>query len=101
MNPRRVGCPTGGPAGGASQKTPGGTSASPGAQQGAAGHPKPNFRSLAEFLGEFRPISYAVAGLMRSLYTLTARTGEGKTAFLTILTLAGATGNGEKLTKDI
>ena len=63
------------------------------------GLPKPNFRTLADFLSEFRPISYAVAGLMRegSLYTLTGRTGEGKTSFLTILTLAIATGQGEKL----
>jgi hypothetical protein len=61
--------------------------------------PKPNFRSLAEFIDEFRPISYAVAGLMRegSLYTFTGRTGEGKTSFLTILALAVATGEGERL----
>jgi len=61
--------------------------------------PKPNFRSLADFCAEFRPISYAVAGLMRegSLYTLTGRTGEGKTAFLVILALAIATGLGEQL----
>jgi hypothetical protein len=60
---------------------------------------KPNFRSLADFCAEFRPISYAVVGLMReaSLYTLTGRTGEGKTAFLVILALAVATGLGEKL----
>jgi hypothetical protein len=60
---------------------------------------RPNFRTLAEFCAEFRPISYAVAGLMRdgSLYTLTARTGEGKTALLIILALAIATGQGAKL----
>jgi hypothetical protein len=60
---------------------------------------RPNFRSFADFIAEFRPISYAVAGLMRegSLYTLTGRTGEGKTAFLVILALAIATGLGEKL----
>jgi hypothetical protein len=60
---------------------------------------KPNFRTLAEFCAEFRPISYAVAGLMRegSLYTLTGRTGEGKTAFLVKLALAIATGRGEEL----
>ena len=56
--------------------------------------PKPNFRTLADFISEFRPISYAVAGLMRegSLYTLTGRTGEGKTALLVKLALAVATG---------
>ena len=61
--------------------------------------PKPNFRTLCEFISEFRPISYAVAGLMRegSLYTLTGRTGEGKTAFLVILALAVATGRGVEL----
>ena len=60
---------------------------------------QPNFRTLAEFCAEFRPISYAVAGLMRegSLYTLTGRTGEGKTAFLVKLALAVATGRGEEL----
>jgi hypothetical protein len=61
--------------------------------------PRPNFRSLADFCAEFRPISFAVAGLMRegSLYTLTGRTGEGKTAFLVILALAVATGDGARL----
>lgn len=64
---------------------------------------KPNFRTLAEFLREFRPISYAVAGLMRegSLYTLTGRTGEGKTAFLVILALAVAIGRGELIGRDV
>ena len=59
--------------------------------------PKPNFRTLAEFISEFRPISYAVAGLMRegSLYTFTGRTGEGKTAFLVMLALSVATGREE------
>lgn len=60
---------------------------------------KPNFRSLAEFCAEFRPVSYAVAGLMRegSLYTLTGRTGEGKTALLVKLALAVVTGRGEEM----
>jgi hypothetical protein len=61
--------------------------------------PKPNFRTLLKFCSEFRPISYAVAGLMRegSLYTLTGRTGEGKTTFLVKLALAVATGQGERM----
>jgi hypothetical protein len=55
---------------------------------------KPNFRTLKDFCGEFHPISYAVADLMRegSLYTFTGRTGEGKTSLLVILALAIATG---------
>jgi hypothetical protein len=42
---------------------------------------KPNFNALADFCERFRPISYAIEDLMRegSLYTLTGRTGEGKT----------------------
>jgi hypothetical protein len=61
--------------------------------------PKPNFRSMAAFIAEFRPISYAVTGLMRegSVYTMTGRTGEGKTTLLVALTLAVATGDGERL----
>ncbi len=60
---------------------------------------KPNFRTLKDFCTEFRPISYAVASLMRegSLYTFTGRTGEGKTSFLAILALAIATGRGKDL----
>jgi hypothetical protein len=58
---------------------------------------KPNFRTLAQFCAEFQPISYAVAGLMRegSLYTITGRTGEGKTTFLVDLALAIVTGRSE------
>ena len=79
---------------GAGASTPRGPGAS-----ASTGPPTPNFRSMMQFLNEFRPISYAVAGLMRegSLYTLTGRTGEGKTSFLIILALAIATGQGEKL----
>jgi AAA domain/Toprim domain len=64
---------------------------------------KPNFRSLKMFCAEFRPISYAVAGLMRegSLFTLTGRTGEGKTAFLVILALAIATGRGDLIGRKV
>jgi hypothetical protein len=64
---------------------------------------RPNFRTLAEFCAEFRPISYAVAGLMRdgSLYTITARTGEGKTTLLVILALAIATGRGELIGRKV
>jgi hypothetical protein len=64
---------------------------------------KPNFRPLAEFCDEFRPISYAVADLMRegSLYTLTGRTGEGKTSWLVMLALAVVTGRGELIGRKV
>ena len=64
---------------------------------------KPNFRSLKTFCAEFRPISYAVDKLMRegSLYTITGRTGEGKTAFLVPLALAVATGRGELIGRKV
>lgn len=64
---------------------------------------RPKFRPLAEFCAEFRPISYAVAGLMRegSLYTLTGRTGEGKTAWLVLAALAVATGRRELIGRKV
>jgi hypothetical protein len=64
---------------------------------------KPNFNSLARFCDQFRPISYAVADLMRegSLYTVTGRTGEGKTAWLVILALAVATGRSELIGRKV
>jgi hypothetical protein len=67
------------------------------------GDVKPNFRSLRDFCAEFRPISYAVAGLMRegSLYTFTGRTGEGKTSLLVPLALAVATGKGELIGRKV
>ena len=69
----------------------------------APSEPGPNFRPLAEFCAEFRPISYAVAGLMRegSLYTLTGRTGEGKTSWLVLLALAVATGRGDLIGRKV
>ncbi len=56
--------------------------------------PRPKFKTLAEFFGEFEPPSYTIEGLLRSasLYTLTARTGHGKTAFLIAAMLAIGTG---------
>ncbi len=55
---------------------------------------RPKFKTLADFFGEFEPPSYTIDGLLRSasLYTLTARTGHGKTAFLIVAMLAIATG---------
>jgi hypothetical protein len=65
---------------------------------------KPNFRTLKEFCAEYTPVSYSVAGLVRSgsLYTLTARTGDGKTSWLVTTSLSIATGRdllGREVTK--
>jgi hypothetical protein len=57
------------------------------------------FTRFSDFLAAFEPIAYALDGIMRSgsLYTLTARTGTGKTAFNVILALAVVTGEGKRL----
>ncbi|WOJ89895.1 AAA family ATPase [Methylocapsa polymorpha] len=64
---------------------------------GQAAPPKPvqiRLKTLAEFCQEYVALAYAVEPVVRasSLYTLTARTGHGKTAFLVAATLAIATG---------
>jgi hypothetical protein len=61
------------------------------------------FKTLADFIGEFRPISYRVEPILRSssLYTLTAKTGAGKTALLTIMALAIATGRKDILGMEV
>jgi hypothetical protein len=59
------------------------------------GHDTPvQFKPLAEFCREYVPLAYAIEPLLRtsSLYTLTARTGHGKTAFLIVAALAIVTG---------
>lgn len=55
---------------------------------------RPKFKTLAEFFGEFEAPSYTIEPLLRSssLYTLTARTGHGKTALLIVVMFAVATG---------
>lgn len=60
-------------------------------------YPKPRFRTLQQFCAEYRPIAYVVADLLcsGSLYTLTARTGVGKTAWLISTALALVTGRAE------
>jgi hypothetical protein len=64
----------------------------------AAPRPRP-FTRFSDFLAAFEPIAYALDGILRSgsLYTLTARTGTGKTAFNVILSLAVVTGEGKRL----
>jgi RecA-family ATPase len=64
---------------------------------------KPNFRTLKEFCAEYAPVSYSVAGLVRSgsLYTLTARTGDGKTSWLVTASLSIAAGKKDILGRDV
>src|SRR4051794_36018112 len=52
------------------------------------------FKSVAKFCDEYEPLSYAVEPIIRSasLYTLTAKTGAGKTGFMIAAGLAVATG---------
>ncbi|WP_413989364.1 AAA family ATPase [Labrys okinawensis] len=54
----------------------------------------PGFKSAAAFCAEYQPLSYAIEPIVRSasLYTITARTGAGKTAFQIVAALAIATG---------
>jgi hypothetical protein len=61
------------------------------------------FKTLAAFIDEFQPISYRVEPILRSasVYTLTAKTGAGKTALLTIMTLAIATGRPDILGMEV
>jgi len=56
--------------------------------------PPVKFKTLVDFCREYVPLAYAVEPLLRTsaLYTLTARTGHGKTAFLIVTALAIATG---------
>jgi hypothetical protein len=56
--------------------------------------PPSMFKSAANFCAEYEPLAYIIEGVLRSgsLYTLTAKTGAGKTAFNVIASLAIATG---------
>jgi uncharacterized membrane protein len=61
------------------------------------------FKSAADFADEYVPLAYAIEPLIRSasLYTLTAKTGAGKTALNIIAALAVATGRQDILGRDI
>jgi hypothetical protein len=61
------------------------------------------FKTLAEFCREYVPLAYAIEPLLRtsSLYTLTAKTGHGKTAFLIAAGLAIATGRPDILELEV
>jgi hypothetical protein len=57
------------------------------------------FKPVAEFCGEYEPLAYVIEGVLRSgsLYTLTAKTGTGKTALNVMVALAVAIGEGQSL----
>jgi uncharacterized membrane protein len=61
------------------------------------------FKTAAKFCGEYVPLSYTVEPIIRSasLYTLTAKTGAGKTAFNVVAALAVATGRQDILNREV
>ena len=61
------------------------------------------FKPVAEFCAEYVPLDYAVEGLIRtaSLYTVTAKTGAGKTSFNVAAALANATGREDILGREV
>lgn len=73
-------------------------------RRGGGREPAPvNFKSAREFCAEFTPPSYTVEPFIRSgsLYTLTAKTGSGKTALAIVLALAVATGRPDILDREV
>jgi hypothetical protein len=68
-----------------------------------ASHPRPRFRTLQEFCAEYVPIAYVVEGLLcsGSVYTLTAKTGVGKTALMLSTALAIVTGRAEIIGRSV
>jgi hypothetical protein len=61
------------------------------------------FKTAARFCGEYVPLAYTIEPILRSasLYTLTAKTGAGKTAFNVIAALAVATGRADILNREV
>jgi hypothetical protein len=61
------------------------------------------FKNAAAFAAEYVPLSYAIEPIIRSasLYTLTAKTGAGKTAFNVVAALAVASGRRDILNLDV
>lgn len=61
------------------------------------------FKSVGAFCSEFIPPSFAIESIVRSasLYTLTAKTGAGKTAFNVVAALAVATGRKDILGREV
>src|SRR5271169_6681224 len=60
-------------------------------------------RSIFAFCAEYEPMSYTIDGIARGgyLYTMTAKTGTGKTAFNVVAALAVATGRSDILKCDV
>jgi hypothetical protein len=61
------------------------------------------FKTARDFCAEFVPPSYAIEPFVRSgsIYTVTAKTGSGKTALLNTTALAVATGRNDILGRDV
>ena len=61
--------------------------------------PAAMLKTAAEFCAEYAPLSYAIEPIVRSrsLYTLTAKTGAGKTALMVAAGLAVPTGRSDIL----
>lgn len=59
---------------------------------GDKAQPKVTFKTAADFFREYEPISYAIEGIVHSskVYAVTAKTGGGKTGWLTAAALAVA-----------
>ena len=66
---------------------------------GQPGRATRKFKTLAEFLAEYKPLRYVVDRLLAAegVYMLTGRTGHAKTAFLVIASLAVVTGRQDLL----
>lgn len=64
---------------------------------------KSAFRSVSKFVSEFEPITFIIEPTIRtgSLYTMTAKSGSGKTALLIAATLACATGRPDILGTEV
>ena len=65
--------------------------------------PPPAFKTVGAFVQEYRPLAYIIEPIVRtsSVYTLTAKTGAGKTALSVIAALAVVTGRRDILGMDV
>jgi hypothetical protein len=61
------------------------------------------FKAVSAFCAEYIPLAYVIEGVVRSgsLYTLTAKTGSGKTALAVMAALAAATGRQDILGQEV